>query len=985
MASANGLINNNLVVNTLDGLTTVSTSGGIVDPSLYVKYIANTNDTDLSGYNITTSHAPTGTFDLTNKTYVDSSITTATSNKVPYTGGTANVVLTGTNQFQQAYNATTSDTTTVVNRQTLDSAIAGLGAGILNLDNTWGYANTNNLNGGIKTIRNAMQYNSSLDANSYFITGVSPTTYVFSTNWIINPVSGTTANIQLDPALFYFSTSIKYIITFTGIYGTGASWVGTVFNNSTSTTVSDSPIAITTTSQTLSMTFTPGSNNPTIYLSFVGASGTLRWTNFTIKEVDTEVMGNLIIDSQINSNIVQTNGNTSNMANGLKVNQTSIATASSLTTASLPAGVSASTLSGTYTLTATAGGTTFGMWLGSSFTYVAGAKYTYTFTGFSTNATASQAMILYTNTYSGGSGTSIGDYIVNVPITSSTISGSFTATSNNNVVWNFVSSVSGKSVSFTGFTLTRADTQITGITTLPTNAGTATSGLGLNASNQIITTGVSPNFSAVSVGSVPYESASNVFSNSLITQGTTDLGYTGASFTASTGIASITFSSPTYTANSNASVQGIITLPALPSIVIGLPCIATIAASTFPVFAVSPYPYFTLTNGATVVYTSPVGSPGTVSMPFTPTSTILFITLYFKAPPTGFTGGIFTWTNFTITTPSMTTTGFSNTTGRNTVGELVVSGATTLATTTNTGNLTVLGVTTTIGNRLLGTTDTSPTGSFWMGLNGSGSEVDRLAIALVGTQATGVVSQITLNKSTVATGTLTANGVLYKQSGTSGTYWNVNGGSAANAPYNEYILNGSRRCYIGNADTSNMYIASENGSGLSLQTNGTARININGTTGLISFPSVAQNTTTAPQVYTNSGGTLTTSQAVNKLVYFNNNVAWGGGVSMVNAFYLYNTACSVYIWGKNSGYYSGAGMMQTTIRCYSQSAGTYYYFPINAFVNNGNNHFTVPLDYSYVFPYTGYYDIYVYSTSGWITDTNDQLTIGVTILPASGF
>ena len=364
---------------------------------------------------------------------------------------------------------------------------------------------------------------------------------------------------------------------------------------------------------------------------------------------------------------------------------------------------------------------------------------------------------------------------------------------------------------------------------------------------------------------------------------------------------------------------------------------------------------------------------GTFSGVFTPNSNSSYLgQVYFTF--SGINSKTVGWTTFTYQR------------GMETVnGNLLVNGDTTLATTTTTGNLTVLGTTTTIGNRLLGTTDTSPTGSFWMGLNGSGSEADRLAIALVGTQATGVVSQITLNKSTVATGTLTANGVLYKQSGTSGTYWTAQGGSAANTVYNEYYLNGSRRSYIGNADTSNMYIASENGSGLSLQTNGTARININGTTGLISFPSVAQNTTTAPQVYTNSGGTLTTSQAVNKLVYFNNNVAWGGGVNTTYAFYLYNTACSVQFWGKNSGYYSGSGMMQTTIRCYSQSSGAYYYFPINAFVNNGNNHFTVPLNYSYVFPYTGWYDIYVYSTSGWITDTNDQLTIGVTILPASGF
>ena len=146
-----------------------------------------------------------------------------------------------------------------------------------------------------------------------------------------------------------------------------------------------------------------------------------------------------------------------------------------------------------------------------------------------------------------------------------------------------------------------------------------------------------------------------------------------------------------------------------------------------------------------------------------------------------------------------------------------------------------------------------------------------------------------------------------------------------------------------------------------------------------------QNTSLYSQVAVFDGNTLKKSQAVNKLVYFSNNVSWGGGVNTTYAFYLFNTTCSVYIWGKNSGYYSGAGMMQTMIRVYSQSAGTYYYYPFNAFVNVGNNHFTVPLNYATTFPYTGWYDIYVYSTSGWITDGNDQLTIGVSILPVKDF
>jgi hypothetical protein len=195
----------------VDGAITSGGTGTLAIVNLnFVKYSGSISDTDLGTYKISSSAVPTTGINLTNKTYVD----TQDALRVPYTGGTSNVVLTGSNKFQQAYNATISDTTTVVNRQTLDSAIAGLGAGILNLNNTWGYANTNNLNGGMKTIQDPLQYNPSLDANNYFVVGVAPTTYIYSTEWIVNPVAGTTANISLDSALFYFSTSIKISKTY---------------------------------------------------------------------------------------------------------------------------------------------------------------------------------------------------------------------------------------------------------------------------------------------------------------------------------------------------------------------------------------------------------------------------------------------------------------------------------------------------------------------------------------------------------------------------------------------------------------------------------------------------------------------------------------------------------------------------------------------------------------------------------------------------
>ena len=77
--------------------------------------------------------------------------------------------------------------------------------------------------------------------------------------------------------------------------------------------------------------------------------------------------------------------------------------------------------------------------------------------------------------------------------------------------------------------------------------------------------------------------------------------------------------------------------------------------------------------------------------------------------------------------------------------------------------------------------------------------------------------------------------------------------------------------------------------------------------------------------------------------------------------------------------------MQTTIRLYSQSNGTYYSYPLNSYVNVSNNHFTVPLNIIANGLPTGWFDVYVYSTSGWITDGNDQLTVCVQILPVRDF
>ena len=240
-------------------------------------------------------------------------------------------------------------------------------------------------------------------------------------------------------------------------------------------------------------------------------------------------------------------------------------------------------------------------------------------------------------------------------------------------------------------------------------------------------------------------------------------------------------------------------------------------------------------------------------------------------------------------------------------------------------------------------------------------------------------------------GTMNADALNVTVGGTTTTsgYITLQSGSSTNTGFVEFkAAGGTRRGYIGNADSSNVYFSAENSTNIGLQTAGTTRMSINGTTGLISFPSVAQNTTSTAQVYTNSGGTLTTAQCMNRQIYYNNSVSWNGGVNNTNAFYKYSTNVMVRIHGKYSGYWNGTGMGQVALRFYSQTGGTYTYVYLNTYTNNGNNHVTVPLDQifdSSTLPNTGWYDLYFYATSYFITDYNDQLTLNVTMLPVNSF
>jgi hypothetical protein len=707
----------------------------------------------------------------------------------------------------------------------------------------------------------------------------------------------------------------------------------------------------------------------------------------------------------------------------------------------------------------------------------------------------------------------------------------------------FVPTLFSQNVKFDTFTLTRADTQITGVATLPPNAGTATSALGLNSSNQIVSYSA-PSFSGVSVGYVPYESATDTFSNSLITQSgntiaynnfsvapSTSVGYSGASFTAGTGIGSITYSAPTYTANSSASYQGIINLPALGTTFLNLPCLATFTNLSFPLFAVAPYPYFTLTSGATVVYTSAVGASGTINIPFTPTSSTLFITIYFKAPFTPFTGAVFTWNTFTMGVYTATMNGFlavgtnAPTANFQSFGTASICGGTNFANLNNymaTGSLTIGDAARNYGggagwnsntaclllecqdnteiavhdagtrvaslmyytnaNNMItmgrdmgsgwGTSNVATAGTFSVGTSTPASYYGSKKFMVLGTSASlngshvayyndadlyPLYQQLNYTHDNIFQGydiyydgtfrmSYTGYGYgFYKTGGlfklkyglgAVGTAVSMSDaitvdGSTGNVgigvdPFYKFDVAGSMHvrsgdnsmCYYGANATWNAFLVVGSGTDKSggataqvISTNGNLHLDAGnsndmyygyypnsrgapnthqfyGSTIVFNSGLPQQDITYAWPVVMN-GSKLFRSQAIQKRQYMNNSVGWAGGVNIVNCFYKYNGYASVRISGKLSYYVGGATRAYPVVRTYHQATGTFTYWSIEAFTNNGFNHTTFPIevvlggaDLSYQ---TGWFDVYVYNNGNCNTDTNDQLWINVEVLPSSEF
>jgi len=377
----------------------------------------------------------------------------------------------------------------------------------------------------------------------------------------------------------------------------------------------------------------------------------------------------------------------------------------------------------------------------------------------------------------------------------------------------------------------------------------------------------------------------------------TDVGYTGASFTASTGIASITYSAPTYTANSSASVQGILNLPALSSVYVNNPCVAVFTNLSFPLFAVAPYPYFTLTSGTTVVYTSAVNPSGTITMSFTPPSATLFITIYFKTPPTGVSAPVFSWNTFimssyTATVPKLVANGKVGIGITNPVATFQVIGTGNICGGTNYANLNNYMQT---GSLTIGDPTKNYGGStaLWTS-NTAGLLMECLDNTEIAVHDAGirVASMMRYNANTFTigrdmgwgiantaiAGTLDtagnitmASGTFRKNSSANANNWaSIQEGGAANSPYMEFYYGSLRRGYIGNATASELNLVAENNCDLNVYTGGGLRMIIknSGLTGFGRDPSYTVDINGNQRVYNGLN-------ANDSMTVYGPNASWG--------------------------------------------------------------------------------------------------------------
>jgi hypothetical protein len=304
------------------------------------------------------------------------------------------------------------------------------------------------------------------------------------------------------------------------------------------------------------------------------------------------------------------------------------------------------------------------------------------------------------------------------------------------------------------------------------------------------------------------------------------------------------------------------------------------------------------------------------------------------------------------------------------------------------GNIVKLGTTSGNDVRIEGGTATNSgyvnfmTGETSRGYIGNASATDVNVVAQNGARLnfyTGGTNRIMINTAgqTDFYGNVAVNngvgGTLTKFGSTAGYHGTFTGGTADNSPFLEFWANGSRRCYMGNANTTEVQFASENGAQFNFLTGGTSRLTIS-TNGTATF---ANNLTTNGNFAANAsianinGGSnfavLNGYMAAGSLTIGDSTKNYGGGTSTWNTNTaglmmecLTNTEIAVHDGGDRVAsmmYYSGNtitlgrdmgwGVANTTIpsgAVFTQKGG-----------NSGANFFNIQGNDLGSSPYLGFY------------------------------
>ena len=486
-----------------------------------------------------------------------------------------------------------------------------------------------------------------------------------------------------------------------------------------------------------------------------GTPGVAAYSTFNASSINTS--------SITVSSITTAPGYNSNIGNVL---YTSLAdsgqTAASFTTASLPATApSGSVISGSYRLTAGASSGAAVMRL-SSYTFVVGTTYNFTFTG----TQGSQALALYVYQYNsaGTASTQISASVYSITTSATTVSGSFTpnasGTYTGTIVFYFQAAAVNQYVNFTAFSMNTGGLQVGIGTTNPGNLFSLYGSFG--ALMSITSSGTDANifYSCTSTGGRNWYVGSG---------GVSSGGGTGNFY-----IYDATANVARLVVNSNGSVGIGKTAPASTLDITGTFAINNgIAATTFGQFQGIQMSY--VGTGATGYANIVATNPGSTYNP---------IGLNIDGGNVG----------IGITNPSYKLT---VKTGNLSYGMVHTDGTISVGTWIGTGGS-------------LGTISNNDLHFF------TNNGASRMRIDTSGN--TTVVGNLTVDNGTT--------GQFNKYGNTAGYNMNINGGTTSNSPNVDFYAAGLRRMYVGYANTSDTFIMAENSVNLKLGTNSTTRLTI---------------------------------------------------------------------------------------------------------------------------------------------------------------